>query len=114
MRVGGEYFTAEEDAAKRKLNEADCYGDNCNVKLSNVNCHSPNIEWMLLSVYRQELYQFYKQISKHLWGYQDYEYVVVLVGLAYMTDEACSTMMTLSTNTGNFIIMTHLRLMAMV
>ena len=44
----------------------------------------------MLGVYRQELYQFYEQISKHLWGYQDYEYVVALAGLAYMTDEACS------------------------
>lgn len=85
-----EYFTAEEDAAERKLDEADCYGDNCDDELSNLDCHSPNTEWLLLGVYRQELYQFYEQISKHLWGYQDYEYVVALAGLAYMTDEACS------------------------
>jgi len=110
----GEYFTAEEDAAKRNLDEVDCYGDNCNIEISNLNCQSPNIEWLLLGVYYQELCQFYEQIWKHLWGYQDYEYVAALVGLAYMTDETCSKMMTLSTNTGNFIIMTHLRLMAMV
>ncbi len=45
---------------------------------------------MLLGVYRQEFYQFIEQISKHLWAIDDYEYVVALAGLAYMTDEDCS------------------------
>ena len=59
------YFTAEEDDTKRKLDEADCFGDNCNIELSNLNCHSPNTERLILDIYRQELYQFYGQISKH-------------------------------------------------
>lgn len=51
--------------------------------------HSPNTEWELMGVYRQEFYQFIEQISKHVWAIDDYEYVVALAGLAYMTDSDC-------------------------
>lgn len=40
-------------------------------------------------MYRQEFYQFLEQISKHLWAIDEYEYVVALAGLAYMTDYDC-------------------------
>ena len=43
----------------------------------------------MLGVYRQEFYQFIEQISKHLWAIDEYEYVVALAGLAYMTDYDC-------------------------
>jgi hypothetical protein len=42
-----------------------------------------------LGVYRQEFYQFIEQISKHLWAIDEYEYIVALAGLAYMTDDDC-------------------------
>ena len=32
-----------------------------------LDCHSPDTEWRLLGVYRQEFYQFLEQISKHVW-----------------------------------------------
>eukprot|EP00934_Nitzschia_sp_Nitz4_P006126 Nitzschia sp. Nitz4//scaffold198_size39746//12940//14717//NITZ4_007599-RA/size39746-augustus-gene-0.1-mRNA-1//1//CDS//3329540512//6116//frame0 len=54
-----------------------------------LDCHNPNTEWELLGVYRQEFYQYIEQISKHLWALEDYEYVVALAGLAYMTDDDC-------------------------
>jgi hypothetical protein len=54
-----------------------------------MDCHSPDTEWLLLGVYRQEFYQYIEQISKHLWAIDDYEYVVALAGLAYMTDSDC-------------------------
>jgi len=54
-----------------------------------LDCHSPETEWQLLGVYRQEFYQFIEQISKHLWAIDEYEYVVALAGLAYMTDYDC-------------------------
>lgn len=54
-----------------------------------LDCHKPDTEWVLLGVYRQEFYQFIEQISKHLWAIDDYEYVVALAGLAYMTDYDC-------------------------
>jgi hypothetical protein len=54
-----------------------------------MDCHHPNTEWQLLGVYRQEFYQFIEQISKHLWALDEYEYVVALAGLAYMTDDDC-------------------------
>mmetsp|Transcript_15432 Transcript_15432/g.25005 ORF Transcript_15432/g.25005 Transcript_15432/m.25005 type:complete len:618 (-) Transcript_15432:333-2186(-) len=54
-----------------------------------LDCHKPDTEWVLLGVYRQEFYQFIEQISKHLWAIDEYEYVVALAGLAYMTDEDC-------------------------
>lgn len=54
-----------------------------------MDCHRPDTEWILLGVYRQEFYQFIEQISKHLWAIDEYEYVVALAGLAYMTDEDC-------------------------
>ena len=40
-------------------------------------------------MYRQEFYQYIEQISKHLWRIDEYEYIVALAGLAYMTDEDC-------------------------
>jgi hypothetical protein len=42
-----------------------------------------------LGVYRQEFYQYIEQISKHFWAIDEYEYVVALAGLAYMTDDDC-------------------------
>jgi len=54
-----------------------------------LDCHRPDTEWVLLGVYRQEFYQFIEQISKHLWAIDEYEYVVALAGLAYMTDSDC-------------------------
>ena len=54
-----------------------------------LDCHSPDTEWQLLGVYREEFYQYIEQISKHLWAIDEYEYVVALAGLAYMTDEDC-------------------------
>jgi len=54
-----------------------------------LDCHKPDSSWLLLGCYAQEHYQWYEQISKHLWAIDDYEYVVALAGLAYMTDEAC-------------------------
>lgn len=68
-------------------NEYDEYfGDN---PTSVLDCHNPDTDWVLLGVYRQEFYQFIEQISKHLWAIDEYEYVVALAGLAYMTDEDC-------------------------
>ena len=58
-------------------------------KLSPLDCHSPETEWQLLGVYRQEFYQFLEQISKHVWAIDEYEYIVALAGLAYMTDADC-------------------------
>jgi len=57
--------------------------------LSHLDCHAPDTEWVLIGIYRQEFYQFIEQISKHLWAIDEYEYVVALAGLAYMTDSDC-------------------------
>jgi hypothetical protein len=54
-----------------------------------LDCHNPNTEWQLLGIYRQEFYQFIEQISKHVWAIDEYDYVVALAGLAYMTDDDC-------------------------
>ena len=54
-----------------------------------MDCHSPDTHWELLGVYRQEFYQFIEQISKHLWAYDEYEYIVALAGLSYMTNYEC-------------------------
>jgi hypothetical protein len=32
-----------------------------------LDCHSPDTNWMLIGVYKQEFYQYIEQISKHLW-----------------------------------------------
>jgi len=56
---------------------------------SSLDCHSPDTSWKLLGVYRQEFYQFIEQISKHLWAIDEYEYVVALAGLSYMSDSDC-------------------------
>lgn len=62
------------------------FGDN---PVGKLDCHNPNTQWQLLGVYRQEFYQFIEQISKHLWAYYEYDYVVALAGLAYMTKYEC-------------------------
>mmetsp|Transcript_4206 Transcript_4206/g.8025 ORF Transcript_4206/g.8025 Transcript_4206/m.8025 type:complete len:610 (+) Transcript_4206:472-2301(+) len=81
-----EYFQYGNGNANRgDYYEQDEQGDKGGV----LDCHSPNTEWQLIGVYRQEFYQFIEQISKHLWAIDDYEYVVALAGLAYMTDADC-------------------------
>ena len=40
------------------------FGDNAEGTLD---CHSPDTDWKLIGVYRQEFYQYVEQISKHLW-----------------------------------------------
>jgi len=62
------------------------FGNNAEGKLD---CHKPGTSWLLLGCYAQELYQWYEQISKHLWAIDDYNYVVALAGLTYMTDDNC-------------------------
>jgi len=62
------------------------YGDEPYGKLD---CHEEDTEWQLMGVYREEGYQFYEQISKHLWAINEYEYITVLAGLAYMSDSDC-------------------------
>eukprot|EP00559_Dactyliosolen_fragilissimus_P004846 CAMPEP_0184865850 /NCGR_PEP_ID=MMETSP0580-20130426/19420_1 /TAXON_ID=1118495 /ORGANISM="Dactyliosolen fragilissimus" /LENGTH=616 /DNA_ID=CAMNT_0027365221 /DNA_START=217 /DNA_END=2067 /DNA_ORIENTATION=+ len=90
-----EYENDGDNKGRRKLRKLcdedyeDCDEYYSQKGVSKLDCHSPDTEWKLLGVYRQELYQFYEQISKHLWGYQDYEYVVALAGLAYMSDDDC-------------------------
>ena len=59
---------------------------------SALDCHSPDTEWELIGVYRQEFYQWLEQISKHLWAVDDAEYATALGGLAYMTDADCRQM----------------------
>jgi len=65
---------------------AEYFGDD---PTSVLDCHNPDSDWQLLGVYRQEFYQYIEQISKHLWAIDEYEYVVALAGLAYMTDYDC-------------------------
>jgi hypothetical protein len=60
-----------------------------NNPVSVLDCHAPDTQWQLLGVYRQEFYQFVEQISKHLWAINEYEYVVALAGLSYMTKYEC-------------------------
>lgn len=68
-------------------NEYDEYfGEN---PTSVLDCHNPDTDWELLGVYRQEFYQYIEQISKHLWAIDEYEYVVALAGLKYMTKYDC-------------------------
>lgn len=39
-------------------------GDNAPGSLS---CHKPDSGWLMIGCYAQELYQFYEQLSKHVW-----------------------------------------------
>jgi len=65
------------------------YNDNYYSPVSQLDCHDSNSDWELLGIYRQEFYQFVEQISKHLWAIDDYNYVVALAALSYMTDDDC-------------------------
>jgi hypothetical protein len=58
--------------------------------IGELDCHRVDTEWELLGVYRQEFYEFFEQISKHLWYYSDYEYTVALSGLEYLNDGDCN------------------------
>ncbi len=46
----------------------------------------PTTEWKLLGIYKQDFYEFFEQVSKHLWYYDDYEYIVACAGLSYIID----------------------------
>jgi len=60
-----------------------------NSPTSYLDCHEDGTSFKLVGVYRQELYQFYEQISKHLWAIDEYEYIVAIAGLKYMTNADC-------------------------
>mmetsp|Transcript_579 Transcript_579/g.1131 ORF Transcript_579/g.1131 Transcript_579/m.1131 type:complete len:405 (-) Transcript_579:678-1892(-) len=55
----------------------------------NLDCHNDDTEWLLLGVYRMELYQFIEQLSKHLWEIDSYEYYAVTAAMSYMTVYDC-------------------------
>lgn len=61
------------------------YGDNA----APLDCHDPDTSWTILGLYRQEFYQFIEQISKHVWAIDEYDYIVALAGLKYMTKNDC-------------------------
>lgn len=82
-----EYFNYGEDEFYSY--ESGNYYNITNEPVSRLDCHNPETEWVLIGVYREEFYQFLEQISKHLWAIDEYEYVVALAGLAYMTDADC-------------------------
>ena len=42
-----------------------------------------------MGVYRQEFYEFFEQIAKHLWYINSYEYTVAIAGLEYLQDGEC-------------------------
>lgn len=73
-----DFYQNDDDETRKKMEG-----------LSPLDCHSPETEWVLMGVYRQEFYQFLEQISKHVWAIDEYEYIVALAGLAYMTDADC-------------------------
>ena len=58
--------------------------------MSKLDCHSLDTEWQLMGVYRESFYDFFEQVSKHLWYYDDYEYKVAISGLEYMDDGECN------------------------
>lgn len=62
------------------------YGDDA---VGVLDCHDPDTSWVLLGIYRQDFYQFIEQISKHVWAVDEYDYVVALAGLKYMTKYDC-------------------------
>jgi hypothetical protein len=61
-----------------------------NKRENNLDCGDQGSGWRLLGVYRQEFYQYYEQISKHMWAIDDASYVVALAGLSYMSDSDCT------------------------
>jgi len=61
-----------------------------NYVTSSLDCHDSSTEWELMGIYRQDFYEFFEQIVKHVWYYDDYEYIVGSAGLEYMGDNECS------------------------
>jgi len=86
-----EYFKYNNGGSHDNYDEYG-YTDDDGNGVTGLDCHSPSTEWELIGVYREEFYQFIEQISKHVWAIDDYEYVVALSGLAYMTDADCTKM----------------------
>lgn len=78
-----EYFSDDDNSYQNNADEE--YYQSA----TSLDCHTDQTDWQLLGVYREEFYQYIEQISKHLWAIDDYEYVVALAGLAYMTDDDC-------------------------
>ena len=61
-----------------------------NYASSSLDCHQVGTQWQLMGIYKEEMMIFYEQISKHVWGYEDYEYIVAYAGMDYMNDAECS------------------------
>ena len=60
-----------------------------NQPISLLDCHDAGTEWKLLGVYRAVFYDYFEQISKHLWYYTSSEYSIATNGLDYMGDGEC-------------------------
>lgn len=56
---------------------------------SRLDCHTLDNDWLLLGVYKEQFYDYFEQISKHLWHYSSYEYTIATKGLDYMGDGDC-------------------------
>lgn len=60
------------------------------VMRSSLVCHGTSTDWILLDIYCQDVYEYFEQIIKHVWYYDNYEYIVVSACLEYLGDNACS------------------------
>jgi len=54
-----------------------------------LDCHSLDTEWLLMGIYREQFYDFFEQVTKHVWYYTSYEYTVATSGLEYIGDADC-------------------------
>jgi hypothetical protein len=82
------YARGDDDSAYTNKN----YDGSSNTFSNNaysLDCGEDGSTWKILGVYRQEFYQFYEQISKHMWEMNDARYITALAGLDYMTDSDC-------------------------
>mmetsp|Transcript_36975 Transcript_36975/g.43013 ORF Transcript_36975/g.43013 Transcript_36975/m.43013 type:complete len:795 (+) Transcript_36975:37-2421(+) len=71
----GEYYTNDD------------YGGTA--RTSALDCHNADSEWELLGVYKMEFYQFIEQMIKHVWAYDDWEYIAASAALNYMGEDDC-------------------------
>ncbi len=97
---GGGYRGNNEGGCQRNNDGSySCNGNNNNkgnkynkkneVPTGQLDCHDLNTDWILMGVYKEQFYDYFEQISKHMWYYDSYEYNVAVTGLAYMGDGNC-------------------------
>lgn len=81
---GGQYKCYNQQTSENKKKNNKNAQDE---PMSKLDCHYLDTEWLIMGVYRENFYDYFEQITKHLWYYNSYEYKIASSGLQLINDK---------------------------